>query len=199
MLAFDKRAARYTWSAVLVLLLLYMLFLLRKTIFVFVLSLLLAYLLHPLVEPDGPYPAAHAHAHAGAGGWPTCCSSGCWCWSGVQIGTRVVEQANTSRKDFPRLLDTWENPSAAAPDAVNSLKVQLMQRVAEQVADGRQRHSRYAALGGGQVPDGGRRSGVRGGDSHSGVLLSEGRAIRSSGHVLDHGGRRRAAARCSRT
>ena len=50
MLGWDYRAARYTWTAALVLLALYIGYVIRDTLFVFVVSLLLAYLLYPLVD-----------------------------------------------------------------------------------------------------------------------------------------------------
>ena len=45
MLGFDRAAARYTWTVVLVLVAIAVLFLIRKTLFVFTVALLLAYLL----------------------------------------------------------------------------------------------------------------------------------------------------------
>ena len=45
LLGFDCGAARYTWTAVVVLLLVGLLYLLRETLFIFVVALLFAYLL----------------------------------------------------------------------------------------------------------------------------------------------------------
>ena len=45
MLGLDRRAARYTWTAVFIFLLLGLLYLIRKTLFIFVVALLFAYLL----------------------------------------------------------------------------------------------------------------------------------------------------------
>ncbi len=50
MLGIDVRAARITWSVFLVLLVLELAWLARTTLLVFIIALLLAYLLHPLVE-----------------------------------------------------------------------------------------------------------------------------------------------------
>ncbi len=50
MLGINRRAATYTYSAAMVLLLLYLVYLVRSTLFVFVLALLFAYLLSPLVN-----------------------------------------------------------------------------------------------------------------------------------------------------
>src|SRR4026207_1666471 len=53
MLGLDPRAARNTWTAAVVLLLLVAIYLIRETVFVFILALLLAYLLSPLVDVLG--------------------------------------------------------------------------------------------------------------------------------------------------
>ena len=50
MLGIDPRAARYTWTAVRILLLIATVYFVRKTLFVFIVALLLAYLLSPLVD-----------------------------------------------------------------------------------------------------------------------------------------------------
>ena len=50
MLGIDTRAARYTWTAALVLLFLCLVYLMRTTLFVFIVALLFGYLLSPLVN-----------------------------------------------------------------------------------------------------------------------------------------------------
>src|SRR5947209_20300904 len=50
MLGLDLKAARWTWTAALVLLLLFTVFMVRETLFIFTISLLLAYLLYPLMD-----------------------------------------------------------------------------------------------------------------------------------------------------
>ena len=50
MLGLDPRAARYTWTAAVVLLVICLLYLIRETLFVFVIALMFAYLLYPLVD-----------------------------------------------------------------------------------------------------------------------------------------------------
>ena len=50
MLGLEPRAARYTWTAAILLLALWVLFLIRSTLFIFVISLMFAYLLYPLVD-----------------------------------------------------------------------------------------------------------------------------------------------------
>ena len=50
MLGFDRTAARYVWTVVLVLVALGIVFSIRKTLFMFTVALLFAYLLTPLVN-----------------------------------------------------------------------------------------------------------------------------------------------------
>jgi predicted PurR-regulated permease PerM len=50
MLGFDRRAAQYTWTAAAILLLLVGLYRIRTALFVFIVALLFAYLLSPLVD-----------------------------------------------------------------------------------------------------------------------------------------------------
>ena len=71
MLGIDQSAARYTWTAPLVLLLLYLIYLVRSTLFIFILALLFAYLLSPLVNLlDRALPARRTRT-PGAGARPT--------------------------------------------------------------------------------------------------------------------------------
>lgn len=50
MLGIDARAARWTWTAALVLLGLWLLYEIRETLFIFVIALMFAYLLYPLLD-----------------------------------------------------------------------------------------------------------------------------------------------------
>lgn len=50
MLGLDPKAARYTWTAAVVLLVICLLYLIRETLFIFVIALMFAYLLYPLLD-----------------------------------------------------------------------------------------------------------------------------------------------------
>jgi predicted PurR-regulated permease PerM len=50
MLGIDSRAARSTWTAALVVLALWLVYLVRSTLYIFILAVLFAYLLAPLVN-----------------------------------------------------------------------------------------------------------------------------------------------------
>jgi predicted PurR-regulated permease PerM len=132
MLALDTRAARYTWTAFLVVLLIYIVYLLRKTLLVFVLSLLFAYLLSPLVDMlDRLLPARRTRTLALGLAYVIFVTA--LVFGGMQIGTRVVDQANAFIKQFPALIQKWEQPSPAAAPAVNSLKSQIIQKIQKQI------------------------------------------------------------------
>jgi predicted PurR-regulated permease PerM len=50
LLGFDARAARWTWTAAIVLLSMWVVYLIRQTLFVFAVALMFAYLLYPLLD-----------------------------------------------------------------------------------------------------------------------------------------------------
>jgi predicted PurR-regulated permease PerM len=128
MLGLERSAARYTWTAAMVLLLLWLVYLLRVTLFVFALALLFAYLLSPLVNlldraipKKGTRTLALALAYA--------IFIGAVVLVGIQIGTRVVSQAQTLAARLPDMMAKLEQPSEIAPEGVNSLKAQVVARL----------------------------------------------------------------------
>lgn len=133
MLGIDARAARYTWSAAFILLLLWVTYLMRATLFVFIVALLFAYLLAPLVDViDRFLPARGTRTLALAIAYVIFLAV--LFVVVTQIGSRVVEQANSLAKSLPPLLAKWEQPASAAAPAVNSLKAQLIQMVQTQAS-----------------------------------------------------------------
>jgi predicted PurR-regulated permease PerM len=133
MLGLDPRAARYTWTAAFVLLLLCLVYLVRTTLFVFVVALLFGYLLAPLVNViDRLLPASRTRTPALAIAYLIFITA---LFVGVtQIGSRVVEQANSLVKSLPAMLTRFEQPSDSASAGMNSLRVQIVQKVKEQFA-----------------------------------------------------------------
>jgi predicted PurR-regulated permease PerM len=134
MLGIERSAARYTWTAAVVLLLLWLVYLLRATLFVFALALLFAYLLSPLVDllgrsipRKGTRTLALALAYA--------IFIGAVVLVGIQIGTRVVSQAQTLAARFPDMIAKLEEPSTLAPEAVNSLKAQVIASIQKEWAE----------------------------------------------------------------
>jgi predicted PurR-regulated permease PerM len=135
MLAFDRRAARYAWTVALVVLLLVLVYQVRQTLFVFTLAVLFAYLLAPLVDIfDRLLPTSRTRTPALALAYVMVVAV--LVITIIQIGTRVVEEANTLIKVFPDLLAKWQAPSPGAPDAVNSIKEQILSKIRESITEG---------------------------------------------------------------
>jgi len=133
MLGIDRRAAQYTWTAALVLLLLWLLYQARTTLFVFIVALLFAYLLAPLVNViDRLLPGSRTRTPAL--GVAYLIFIGTLYIAVTQIGARIFEQANSFGKSVPALLGSWQQPSKTASPAVNSFKAHVIQRVQEQVS-----------------------------------------------------------------
>ncbi|HUO29351.1 MAG TPA: AI-2E family transporter [Bryobacteraceae bacterium] len=128
MLGIDTRAARYTWTAALTVLLLCLFYLIRTTLFVFVLALLFAYLLSPLVNViDRFLPGKGTRTLALTIAYVLFIAA---LFAAVtQIGSRVIEQANTLAKSMPALLQKLQQPVPG-----NSLRAELIARIQEQVA-----------------------------------------------------------------
>ncbi len=103
MLGLDPRAARYTWTAAVVLLLLVVIYLIRETVFVFILALLFAYLLSPLVDfLDRVLPTSRTRTPALV--FAYLILVGVLVVAGIALGTRVVEQANALLARLPELM-----------------------------------------------------------------------------------------------
>jgi predicted PurR-regulated permease PerM len=129
MLGFDKRAARSTWTAALVLLLLYIVYLTRKTLFVFTLALLFAYLLAPLVNfLDRIFPLRRTRTAALAVAFVIVVAI--VVGLGVQIGTRVADEATVLARSFPAMVESWQNP---LPND-HSLQAQVVEKIRSEVA-----------------------------------------------------------------
>jgi predicted PurR-regulated permease PerM len=108
-LGLDRRAAHYTWTVVFILLLLGVVYLIRETLFVFAVALLFAYLLWPLVDyldrrlPGRPRVPALAIVYLSL--------VGLLIVIGIEIGSRVVLQANALATRVPELLSKLEQPA----------------------------------------------------------------------------------------
>jgi predicted PurR-regulated permease PerM len=133
MLGIDARAARYTWTAAFVLLLLWLVYLMRTTVFVFIVALLFGYLLAPLVNViDRFLPGKRTRTPALAIAYLIFVAV---LFVGItQIGSRVVEQANSLAKSMPSKLARFEQPNASFSADENSFKAQIVQKVQEQFA-----------------------------------------------------------------
>jgi predicted PurR-regulated permease PerM len=128
MLGIEARAGRYTWTAALVLILLCLAYLLRTTVFVFIVAMLFGYLLSPLVNfIDRLLPASRTRTPALAITYVIFIAV---LFVGVtQIGSRVIEQANALARSLPAMLASFEQPNDSFPASVNSFKAHIVQKV----------------------------------------------------------------------
>ncbi|MEO8595965.1 MAG: AI-2E family transporter [Candidatus Solibacter sp.] len=125
MLGIERSAARYTWSAAAVLLLLWLAYQLRVTLFVFALALLFAYLLSPLVDLlDKAIPRRGTRTLALTLAYLL--FIGGVVIAGIQVGTQVAAEAGTLSTKLPEMLVKFEAPSPALPGAVNDLKTEIV-------------------------------------------------------------------------
>jgi predicted PurR-regulated permease PerM len=133
LLGLDRNAARYTWTAVFILLLVRLLYLVRETLFIFIVALLLAYLLWPLVKlldrrlPGRSKLLALTLVYLALVGFLIVV--------GFAIGSRVVLQANALAARLPELLTRFQPPvvPAAAP-AAPTVKSAVISAVQQQLA-----------------------------------------------------------------
>jgi predicted PurR-regulated permease PerM len=133
MLGIDKRAARYTWTAAVVVIALCLVYLLRRTLFIFVLALLFAYLLSPLVNLLDRFLPGRTRTPALALAYII--FVGVAVLLGQQIGSRVAKQAAQFDQDFPAEIAKWEKPAAPGAAEVNSLRAQFLEKVRQQIAE----------------------------------------------------------------
>jgi predicted PurR-regulated permease PerM len=131
MFGIDRHAARYAFTAFLVLLAMYVVYLVRKTLFIFILALLFAYLLTPLVNVlDRFLPASRTRAPAL--GLAYLIFVTVVVVLGIQIGSRVVEQANRLGKELPTKIGEWVKTPSASP-TMNDIKQKVVERVQTEV------------------------------------------------------------------
>ncbi len=132
MLGFEPKAARYTWTAAVVLLLIVLVYLLRSTLFVFTLALLFAYLLSPLVNLlDRALPMKRTRTLALALSYAIFVAVAVIVL--MQVGSRVVVQAQTLSKKLPDMMSKWEEPAPQVPSGVNTVKSQVVKAVREEL------------------------------------------------------------------
>ena len=132
MLGIDRSAARAAWTVALVIVLLYLIYLVRTTFFVFVLAVLFAYLLTPLVDllnrflPTGTRTPALALAYV--------IFIGAVVFGGIQIGTRVFEQTRQLARHLPGDVAKWRQAKADAPTTLGAYEVQIVDKAQVEIS-----------------------------------------------------------------
>lgn len=132
MLGIDRRAASYTFTTAMVLLLLWLVYVVRSTLFVFILALLLAYLLSPLVNLLDRVLKGRTRTPALALAYVIFVGAAAFLI--IEIGSSVVTQANTLTKTLPQMLQSWQQPSPHATPEINSLKDELLGKARSEIA-----------------------------------------------------------------
>jgi predicted PurR-regulated permease PerM len=136
MLGFDRGAARYVWTAALLLILFALVYLVRKTLFIFVVAVLLAYLLAPLVDLlDRLFPAGRTRTPALALSYLI--FVGGLIFLSITIGGQVVEQANLLSRRLPEKIAQLRAAPEPAPGVATPLSQQALERVQHEIT----RHS----------------------------------------------------------
>ena len=109
MLGFDRTAARYTWTAALVILFLLLIYQVRATLFLFTLAILFAYLLSPAVDLIDRAMPGKARTWALALVYVTFVALVVVAVS--QIGSRVADEAKSLAGKFPAMLEGLQHQS----------------------------------------------------------------------------------------
>jgi predicted PurR-regulated permease PerM len=130
MLGFDAKAARITWTVIVVLVLVYLVYLVRSTLFIFVIALLLAHLLSPLVDLiDRFLPTSRKRTRTPALALAYIIFVGAVVLVGVQFGSVAVQQAKALGTSFPPMIQSaitsWQNTNTGI-ESLDSLKQQAM-------------------------------------------------------------------------
>jgi predicted PurR-regulated permease PerM len=137
LLGLDRKVARYTWTVVFILVLVRVLYLIRETLFIFVVALLLAYLLWPLVNLLDRWLPGRSKVLALT--LVYLALVGILIVVGISVGSRVVQQANSLAVRLPELIAHFHPPGTPeALPAGASEKDKILATVGEQVV----RHSR---------------------------------------------------------
>jgi predicted PurR-regulated permease PerM len=132
MLGIDRSAARAAWTVALVALLLYVTYLVRTTLFVFVLAVLFAYLLTPLVDLLNRFLPTRTRTPALALAYVI--FVGAAVFSGIQIGTRVFDQTRQLADHLPGDVAKWRKAKMDAPTTLGGYEVQLVDKAQVEIA-----------------------------------------------------------------
>jgi predicted PurR-regulated permease PerM len=138
MLGFDRRAAQYTWTAAAILLLLFVLYRIRTALFVFILALLFAYLLAPLVDLlDRALPTSRSRAPALIAAYLILILA--IGFAGVALGSRIADEANNLLARLPDLVARAEaapniGPQTFVDSIIDNIRSQIRQHAGDAVS-----------------------------------------------------------------
>ncbi len=135
MLGIEKKAARYTWTAALVLLLLCCVYLIRESLIVFAVALLLTYLLYPLftilnrILPGRSRVPALALVYMILFGVATLMV--------MTVGSRVADEANALAARAPEFLDKMQQQAGKepVPETAKTIQQQIINQIRAQFTE----------------------------------------------------------------
>lgn len=133
MLGIEGKAARYTWTAALVLLAVCCIYLIRESIIVFAVALLLAYLLYPLFSILNRVLPGRSRGPALALSYIILL--GIVALIVMTVGSQVVDEANALAKRVPEFLNKIQATSDAAPEppVAKSIQDQIINELRRQI------------------------------------------------------------------
>jgi predicted PurR-regulated permease PerM len=135
MLGINGKAARYTWTAALILLLIGCVYLIRESLFVFAVALMLTYMLYPLftwfngILPGRSRVPALTIVYIGFFGALTLVM--------MTIGSHVTEEANSLAQRAPDFIKQMQakGNNSTLPPAAKTLQWQVLDQVQSQITE----------------------------------------------------------------
>jgi predicted PurR-regulated permease PerM len=133
LLGIDPKAARFTWTAALVLLLLGVIYLIREALIIFIIALLFAYLLYPLLDLIDRHLTAKTRTPALA--MTFVLVIGILASLGVSVGSAVADEAASLGAQAPALIDRIRQSPAPPSEGIKSLKSEVIGLVQRQLRE----------------------------------------------------------------
>lgn len=133
MLGLDDRIARYTWTVIAILLGLGIIYKIRDTLFIFIVALLFAYLLSPLIEYVSSRLPGRSRTPALAIVYLLLI--GLLIFGLFEIGSRVVVEADALGSRLPELLAKLQHPANAPAASAGSLQATILLELRKLVAE----------------------------------------------------------------
>ncbi len=131
MLGIDAKAARYTWTAAMVLLAICIVYLIRDTVLVFIIALLFAYLLYPFMDLVDRHLPGKTRTPALAITFVVVI--GIIAAFGVLVGSAVANQAASLAAQAPALIERLRTAPAPGPSEVTSIRSELLGWIESQI------------------------------------------------------------------
>jgi predicted PurR-regulated permease PerM len=134
MLGIDHAAARYTWTAAVVVLAILLVYEIRATLFLFIVAVLFAYLLSPLVNLlDRMLPGKRTRTPALLIAYLLVI--GVLVWVGIELGSRVGEQANALLARIPEFVERAKQMTPKAGSLMGGIVATLQLQFEEHAKD----------------------------------------------------------------